>query len=267
MDLNKLTAFVRSYLSPLLIFTLLLFYIASGFSTKGFGYAVILMLASLLFTGCGVALYTLFKGDDKKGEAKKDDDKAFESFESAIQLLPAYADAYYDRGLIWAARKETAKAIADFGEAIRLGLRDSQCHRNRGFAFYTNLGSRKAMDIRENRHAALLFDWPHVGKRVYVHGKGELVRAAEADAYFATRPKLSRIGAWASRQSQPLRHRWRLWLRIGCMVAKWATRRMSRPSFWSGFRLVPREIYFERVKETIGHPAAHPSPHHEGSAG
>lgn len=137
----------------------------------------------------------------------------------------------------------------------------------RGFAFYTNLGSRKAMDIRENRHAALLFDWPHVGKRVYVHGKVELVRAAEADAYFATRPKLSRIGAWASRQSQPLRHRWRLWLRIGCMVAKWATRRMSRPSFWSGFRLVPREIYFERIKETIGHPAAHPSPHHEGSAG
>lgn len=67
MDLNKLTAFVRSYLSPLLIFTLLLFYIASGFSTKGFGYAVVLMLASLLFTGCGVALYTLFKGDDKKG--------------------------------------------------------------------------------------------------------------------------------------------------------------------------------------------------------
>lgn len=67
MDLNKIIAFVRAYLSPLLIFTLLLFYIASGFSTKGFGYAVVLMTASLVFIGCGVALYTLFKADEKKG--------------------------------------------------------------------------------------------------------------------------------------------------------------------------------------------------------
>lgn len=69
MDLNKLIAFARAYLSPLLIFTLLLFYIASGFSTKGFGYAVVLMVASLIFVGCGVALYTLFKGEEKKGGA------------------------------------------------------------------------------------------------------------------------------------------------------------------------------------------------------
>lgn len=67
MDMNKLIAFVRAYLSPLLIFTLLLFYIASGFSTKGFGYAVVLMAASLILIGCGVALYTLFKSDEKKG--------------------------------------------------------------------------------------------------------------------------------------------------------------------------------------------------------
>ena len=137
----------------------------------------------------------------------------------------------------------------------------------RGFVFYTNYESQKGQEILGTMKAALCFHWKSLRRQVRVRGLVEQVTAAEADAYFATRPKLSRIGAWASRQSQPLRHRWRLWLRIGCMVAKWATRRMSRPSFWSGFRLVPREIYFERIKETIGHPAAHPSPHHEGSAG
>ena len=122
----------------------------------------------------------------------------------------------------------------------------------RGFVFYTNLGSRKAGELRENPQAALFFDWPEVGKYVHVQGCIEPVASAEADAYFATRPALSRIGAWASRQSQSLDHRWHLWLRIGCFAPKWIAGRMTRPPYWSGFRLVPSEIVFETTVERIG---------------
>ena len=114
----------------------------------------------------------------------------------------------------------------------------------RGFAFYTNLGSRKAMDIRENRHAALLFDWPHVGKRVYVHGKVELVRAAEADAYFASRPRQSQIGAWASIQSETLPSREAFDERIAQFEQEFEGRDVTRPPHWSGFRVVPQRIEY-----------------------
>lgn len=115
---------------------------------------------------------------------------------------------------------------------------------DRGFVFYTNLGSRKARELRANPQAALLFDWAKSGRRVEIAGRAELLRAQEADAYFAARPAPSRIGAWASRQSQPLDRRLHLWLRIARFTAIWATGRLARPKFWSGFCVVPSEIRF-----------------------
>lgn len=116
---------------------------------------------------------------------------------------------------------------------------------DRGFVFYTNLGSRKAQELRANPQAALLFDWAKAGRRVEIAGRAEPLRAQEADAYFARRPALSRIGAWASRQSEPLGSRLHLWLRIARFTAIWATGRLARPKFWSGFRVIPSEIRFQ----------------------
>lgn len=160
-------------------------------------------------------------------------------------------------------QEEAASAVGDNGTAMVLATATAdgipsarmvllkRCDRQ-GFAFYTNLGSRKARELHENPQAALFFDWSAVGKHVHVQGCIEPVTPVEADAYFATRPQLSRVGAWASHQSQPLRHRWQLWRRIGCFAAKSATGRLPRPPFWSGFRLVPREIFFETTDERTG---------------
>lgn len=115
----------------------------------------------------------------------------------------------------------------------------------RGFEFYTNLGSRKARELRDNPRATLLFDWPETGRRVEIAGRVEPLSAGEADAYFASRPALSRIGAWASRQSRPLGSRLELWLRILRFTAIWASGRLARPPFWSGFRVVPDDIAFD----------------------
>ncbi len=111
-----------------------------------------------------------------------------------------------------------------------------------GFVFYTNLGSRKAADLTVNPHAALCFYWKALAKQVRVEGSIELVNVEEADAYFASRPKLSQLGAWASKQSQPLEGRMALEKRVAKYAAKFNVGTVPRPEFWSGFRLRPVQI-------------------------
>jgi len=114
-------------------------------------------------------------------------------------------------------------------------------HDERGFVFYTNLGSAKAHDLQANPHCALLFHWKSKRRQVRVEGTAVAVSDDEADAYFASRPHISQIGAWASRQSEPLEGRFELEAR----VLKFTTRypvTVPRPPFWSGFRVVPRAI-------------------------
>ena len=111
-----------------------------------------------------------------------------------------------------------------------------------GFVFYTNLGSRKALELNANPHAALCFYWKTLAKQVRVEGVIELVADAEADAYFASRPRLSQLGAWASKQSQPLEGRMALEKRIAKYTAKFNVGTIPRPDFWSGFRLRPVQI-------------------------
>lgn len=113
-----------------------------------------------------------------------------------------------------------------------------------GFVFFTNLGSAKARELEAHPKAALNFHWMPLDKQVRVRGMVEPVTEAEADEYFASRPKQSQIGAWASKQSQPYTERLEFERRIAKYSAKYAIGKVPRPPFWSGFRIVPSHIEF-----------------------
>ncbi len=114
----------------------------------------------------------------------------------------------------------------------------------RGFVFYTNFESRKGQELSEQPKAALCFHWKSLHRQVRARGPVEKVSDAEADAYYATRPRVSRLGAWASRQSRPLDSRQTLEERVAEMEARFPDDAIPRPPYWSGFRIVPSEFEF-----------------------
>jgi pyridoxamine 5'-phosphate oxidase len=114
----------------------------------------------------------------------------------------------------------------------------------RGFVFYTNLESRKGVQLGQNPNAALCFHWKSLKRQVRVEGPVEVVSDAEADEYYHSRPRGSQIGAWASRQSRPLEGRWELEKRVAEFTAKHAIGTIPRPPHWSGFRVLPNRIEF-----------------------
>jgi pyridoxamine 5'-phosphate oxidase len=113
-----------------------------------------------------------------------------------------------------------------------------------GFVFYTNLGSRKGQELTANPRASLVFRWPTPNRQVVVCGAVSPVSAAEADAYFASRPRGHQLGAWASRQSAVLASREELIERVGSFEERFAGSDVPRPPFWGGFRVVPETIEF-----------------------
>lgn len=113
-----------------------------------------------------------------------------------------------------------------------------------GFVFFTNFESAKGRELAAHAKAALCFHWKSLGRQVRVRGPVSEVTAAEADAYFASRPRGSRIGAWASQQSRPLESRFALEKAVATYAAKYAVGEIPRPPYWSGFRLSPVEIEF-----------------------
>ncbi|WP_334127798.1 pyridoxamine 5'-phosphate oxidase [Sneathiella sp.] len=116
----------------------------------------------------------------------------------------------------------------------------------RGFVFYTNYGSQKGRELLANPKAAICFHWKSLRRQVRVQGRVEQVSAAEADAYFASRARDSRIGAWASRQSQPMEGRFTLEAEVAKYAARYAIGAIPRPDYWSGFRILPERIEFWR---------------------
>jgi pyridoxamine 5'-phosphate oxidase len=114
----------------------------------------------------------------------------------------------------------------------------------RGFAFFTNFDSRKGRELAENPHAALCFHWATLDEQIRIEGTVDRLPDAEADAYFASRPRGSQLGAWASDQSQPLPSRETLEERYREVERRFGDGPVQRPPFWGGFRLVPNRIEF-----------------------
>jgi pyridoxamine 5'-phosphate oxidase len=134
-----------------------------------------------------------------------------------------------------------ATGLPDVRMVLLKGL-DGREHPARGFVFYTNTESAKGRELAEVPKAALLFHWKSLGRQVRVRGPVSAVSAQEADAYFATRPRLSRIGAWASDQSRPLEGRFALEKKVARFTAEFGVGDIPRPPHWSGYRVVPLAI-------------------------
>ena len=114
----------------------------------------------------------------------------------------------------------------------------------RGFVFYTNTDSAKGRELGARPKAALLFHWKSLNRQIRIRGPVEPVTEAEADAYFASRPKQAQIGAWASQQSQPLESRLAFEKAVALYAAKYALGAVPRPPHWSGYRVLPLAIEF-----------------------
>ena len=113
----------------------------------------------------------------------------------------------------------------------------------RGFVFYSNLGSRKAQEMAANPNVTLLFHWKSLQRQIRIQGRVSPVEPAVADEYFATRPRISQLGAWASEQSRPLASRAVFEERLRAAETRFSGQPVPRPEFWSGWRLRPD--YFE----------------------
>jgi pyridoxamine 5'-phosphate oxidase len=161
--------------------------------------------------------------------------------------------AQFEAWLVEAAASEpndpTAMALATVDASglpnVRMVLLkgvDGPTHPARGFVFYTNLESAKGRELAASPRAALLFHWKSLQRQVRVRGPVTAVSPEEADQYFAIRPRLSRIGAWASDQSRPLESRLAFEKKLAQFTAKFGAGDIPRPPHWSGFRLTPIEI-------------------------
>lgn len=137
-----------------------------------------------------------------------------------------------------------ASVGADGMPSVRMVLLKDVDHA--GFVFYTNYESQKGRELLAQRKAAICFHWKSLRRQVRVEGDVETVSEAEADAYFNSRPRDSRIGAWASDQSRPMEGRFELEKKVAKFAAKYAIGEVPRPPHWSGFRIVPSRIEFWR---------------------
>ncbi|HEV2092491.1 MAG TPA: pyridoxamine 5'-phosphate oxidase, partial [Rubrobacter sp.] len=123
----------------------------------------------------------------------------------------------------------------------------------RGFVFYTNYEGRKGRELEENPRAALLFYWGELERQVRVEGSVSRTSEEESDAYYASRPRGSRLGAWASEQSRAVEGREVLEDRIGDLEAEYEGREVPRPPFWGGYRVEPEVVEFWQGRENRLH--------------
>jgi len=155
-------------------------------------------------------------------------------------------DSWFTQALASEPEDPNAMAVAtvdaDGRPSVRMVLLKG--HDERGFVFYTNLESRKGLALTANPQAALLFHWKSLRRQIRIEGAVEPVSDAEADTYFASRARDSRIGAWASDQSRPLPSRAHFLKRVAEAGARYAVGGVPRPAHWSGFRIIPDRFEF-----------------------
>ena len=157
-------------------------------------------------------------------------------------------DRLFDEAALAGEPDRTAMTVATAGLDARPSARTVllKAHDARGFVFYTHLDGRKGRELQANPHAALLFHWPRVrnGVQVRIEGAVEIVGDAEADAYFASRPRGSQLGAWASKQSETLESREAFDERVQKAEKEFEGRDVPRPPRWGGLRVRPERIEF-----------------------
>jgi len=164
-----------------------------------------------------------------------------------VEALTTF-DQLFDQALAAGEPDRTAMTLATATRDGRPSARTVllKAYDARGFVFYTHMDGRKGRELQANAHAALLFHWPRVrnGVQVRIEGAVELVSETEADAYFASRPRTSQLGAWASRQSEPLDSRATFEERLMQLEAQFKDRDIPRPPRWTGFRVCPERMEF-----------------------
>jgi pyridoxamine 5'-phosphate oxidase len=172
-------------------------------------------------------------------------------FENPIaQFVRWYGEAR-DEGLPLPQACALATASSDGRPSARMVLMKDVDER--GFSFATSYASRKARELAENSHAALLFYWHPLGRQIRVEGTVDRVSPEESDAIFTARPRASRISALASRQSRPVASRAELEARVAELTAEFEGKEVERPEFWGGYRLVPDALEFWQHRENRLH--------------
>jgi pyridoxamine 5'-phosphate oxidase len=179
----------------------------------------------------------LQRSEYDKGKLEREDLKA-----SPFEQFASWYDQACQAKVIEPNAMSLATAGADGKPMVRTVLLKS--YDERGFVFFTNFESRKARQIKENPNASLLFPWLALQRQVIINGPVERISTAETLAYFITRPRGSQIGAWISQQSSVVTSRQILEMKWAEMQRKFSDDEVPLPSWWGGFRVVPREIEF-----------------------
>jgi len=166
-------------------------------------------------------------------------------FTEADEPLRLFA-AWFEEAVKGEPRDPTAMSLATIDADGRPNVRMvlMKGFDERGFVFYTNVDSPKGRELDASGEGALLFHWKSLNRQVRLRGPVTRVDDQEADAYFATRPRLAQIGAWASKQSAPLESRHAFEKAIALYTAKYAVGTIPRPPNWTGYRLLPLTIEF-----------------------
>ena len=156
-----------------------------------------------------------------------------------------------DRNICMPEAMTLATSTSDGIPSARIVLLKQASHK--GFVFFTNYQSRKGEELESNPHAALVLHWAVLERQIRIEGKVEQISQEESNAYFQSRPRGSRIGAWASRQSKPLNKRSELKERVHHYEKKYLDREIALPEHWGGFRVVPERIEFWQGRESRLH--------------
>ena len=165
-------------------------------------------------------------------------------FTEAEEPLRLFAAWFAEAGKAEGLAEAMTLATVDAGGLPNARMVLLKGYDERGFVFYSNADSPKGQELDRNPQGALLFHWKSLNRQVRVRGPVAPVEDAAADAYFATRPRLAQIGAWASKQSAPLESRMAFEKAIAVTMAKYAVGTIPRPPYWVGYRLLPMSVEF-----------------------